>query len=300
MLDITDYLYRTFDSVLPYGNPQTDWSITCPFCDDSHNHMNVSINKEAVHCFRCGYSNSWVGFVMQYSGLPYHKALSELYRIPHMKEFGSITKNITGIIPREKKIAQLPLDFTLIGSHDKSYNIQRKYLIRRGVGEDMWDRYSLGVAESIQGRVIIPIEKGYWQGRSVYSWLKPKYINPKVEAREVLFNSVALQNYDEIVICEGAFSAMAVGDNAVALIGKEPTEEKLLRLQNAEVGHYIIALEQNAWKTVQRLAEGLFKSGKRITIWRFSIGDPADKLHKFDVLEYDLKTRIMLDMNYQV
>lgn len=297
MFDIEEYIFRNFDDAKSYGNPQTDWAINCIRCDDSKYHLNVSIDKQVVHCWRCGYSASWIGFVMENSGVPYYKAIAELYKIPSMKEFRKSVSVIADPMALHKSVeAQLPEDFHLLSEVDESYSVYKRYMSNRGFDEITCDRYDIGVADSMSGRIIIPIEKGYWQGRSVYKWLKPKYLNPKSEARDILFNSQALQLYDEVVVCEGAFSAMAVGDNAVALIGKEATEEKLLRLVTASVTNYIIALEAGAWKTVQKLAEGLYRAGKTVTIWNYSIGDPADPVNKFEIMNYDLKTRLSLDL----
>jgi hypothetical protein len=104
--------------------------------------------------------------------------------------------------------------------------------------------------------------------------------------------------YDEVVICEGAISAMAVGYNAIALIGKEIPDEKLQRLINSSVSTFIIALEKNAWRTIQKLADALHAAGKKVIIWKFTVGDPADPVNDFIEMEYNMKNRIMLSLGY--
>lgn len=295
MLNITDYVYRNFDVVKSYGNPQSDWSVNCTKCDDTKQHLNISINKHVVHCWKCGYSASWLGFVMDNSGLSYHKAMSELYNIPRMKDFDAVM-NVADTKLRVDE-ANLPSDYTRLINVGDDYMLYMRYLLNRGFDEHLWLWYRLGVAPSIPWRIIIPIERGYWQGRAIFKWVKPKYLNPKSEARDILFNGSALALYEEVIICEGAFSAMAVGKNAIALIGKEAPPEKLQRLVSSDVEHFIITVEPGAWKTVQSLAEALYKSQHRVTLWKFSIGDPADPINEFEEMEYNLKTRLILNMS---
>jgi len=300
MLDITDWVFRNFTDPKQYGYPQTDWSVDCPYChnrghsEDTGHHLNISIVKQSVHCFRCGYSGSWINLVMKFSGLPYHTALAELYVIPKIKDFKTIGNTET--VKVEDTKPNLPKGFINLCDADDSYHTYKRYMMNRGFGADYWSQYNIGVASSIQGRVIIPIEDDYWQGRSIYKWMEPKYINPKSKARHYIFNSPALQKYDEIVICEGAFSAMAVGANAVAMIGKEIPDEKLYRLQSSAASNFIIALELNAWQTVHALAEGLYAAGKNVTIWKYTVGDPADPVNDFVVMEYNMMTRVKLSM----
>jgi hypothetical protein len=126
-------------------------------------------------------------------------------------------------------------------------------------------------------RLIIPVEGSYWQARSIEKWLEPKYVNPGIPADSYIFNSGALESYDEVVICEGCFSAMAVGTNAVAILGKEIPTKKLARLADSSVKNFIVALDYgaNQWSTT--LADKLLRYGKQVTVWNFQDEkDPAD------------------------
>ena len=299
MLSIEEWVGREFTDYRYYNNPPTDIRVDCPFCgDDYKQHLHISIDKQAVHCFRCGYSSSWVGLVMDVTGLPYHLALGELYVTPKIR--GDIKDEVIARLTRwgqddvYLKQFTLPRDFKLLQhAKNKVAKAAKKYLIGRGFGSWYWKRYRLGVALTQGLRVIIPIERDYWQARTIYLWDAPKYINPKDKAGDVIFNSSALELYDQVVICEGAFSAMAIGENAVALIGKEPTRSKIKRLMATDVEKYIIALEPNAYDTMRKLADALSRSDKQVEIWAYDDGDPATG-DSYDVLEYDLKTILSL------
>ena len=305
MLSISEFLIRQFGDYHFYGNPPTDYRVDCPFCgDDIKGHLHVSMDKHVVHCFRCGYKNNWVGMVMDITGMPYHKALGELYEPPKIR--GDIREEITTRMEEIRYDSvyleqfSLPYDFRLLRHKKfKSDNLYvraaKHYLIGRGFGSWYWQRYRLGIAPSQGYRVIIPVERDYWQGRAVFDWMKPKYLNPGDPARDVIFNPHALDLYDHVVICEGSFSAMAVGENASALIGKEPTVEKIERLLQSQVSKFSIALEPGAFETMRTLADALSRGGKQVEIWNYSEGDPASG-GGFVVMDYGLKSRLSLDI----
>lgn len=293
MLDIQGFIDRQFPESIPAGNPVTDMRVQCPFCGDEKYHLYISLDKQTCHCFRCGYSASWVRLVMDILGCKSWKAVGELYHKPRMVDFDkqiNILSHTTIIKEALPSDVELPEDFKIATDSDGELGaIARKYLYSRGYGNDVITKYSLGVAPSIPWRVIIPIEGAYWQGRRLYKWMSPKYINPKFEAKAVLFNSRALRSYEEVVICEGAFSAISVGDNAIALIGKEPTDQKVDRLVQSSVNHFIITVEPEAWGTIGLLAKRLYRAGKSVTLWVFNSGDPANS-YDFQIYPYNSRT----------
>jgi hypothetical protein len=301
MLDITGFVYRQFEPVSTYGSPAEDFRVLCPFCgryghsEDIKGHLHIGIYKQAVHCFRCGYSNGWVGFVMDAMGCNYSQALGELYHNPSMADFNRVMKGITEPEEVQQYAVQLPADFQLLTEANlKETRPFRKYLINRGFKEPIWSRYGLGIAESVPGRIIIPIEFDYWQVRSIYKWVTPKYTNPKSPSSIAIFNSAALEKYDEVAICEGAFSAMAIGENAIALVGKESPKEKLDRIIQSSPSTFILALEPEAFGTMHKLADALLGVGKRVILWKYDFGDPAEKGATFQEIEYSFKSKLAL------
>lgn len=295
MLDISQFLYRNFEEARPYGNPANDVEIHCPFCADDKYHMKVGIARvQAVHCFKCSYSASYVKFVMDYKGVVYFIALSELYVKPTINKLLLEIERTKPIAPR---IGSMPSGFTKLSAIKNNWGkLAKRYLEKRGFTAYHWKRYNLGLALSVPSRIIIPIEHGYWQGRRMFDWMEPKYINPKADSRDVIFNAKALNLYNEIVVCEGAFSAMAVGENAVALIGKEPTDEKCERIIASPADRIVIALEPGAYGSMGSFMQRLTRSGKQVIVWKYSVGDPADSAGVFIEEEYTLKTRLSLEI----
>lgn len=293
MLDVANFLHGNFDVVV-YGSPPSDYRVDCPFCASNVNKADykkklyVSMHKQVVHCFRCEYSATWVKFVQDYLGCTYVAALGELYTKPRARKiteddfFFSVTKKSVEL--------SLPLDFVpLYGSRGfKSY---KRYLRSRGFGVEHWRKYNLGTSSKYPMRVIIPIEDGYWQGRSILGSVKPKYVNPKVGNSDYIFNPTALQLYDEVVICEGAFSAMSVGDNAIAILGSSG-RQKSHRLAKSSVSTFIIALEPGAYSKMHKLADYLRNYDKGIIIWEYADGDPNSSVDGYVTYQHTLQSKV--------
>lgn len=310
MYDVEGFVSRYFPDYR-VNNTGTDIAINCPFCDirvgkaDTKFHLQIHLDqaKQVVHCFRCDYANSWIGFAKAITGLSYWQVLSELYVKPKIRDSvrDAVSKKLL-YVGTDSVIDEhsLPDDFQLLMTasdiHSHLSVAAKKYLISRGFDKQYWKYYNLGIADSVPYRVIIPIDRGYWQGRAIYPWMEPKYYNPSEPQDDVLFNVSALDMYDEIVICEGALSAMAVAKNAIALIGKNPTDAKMKRILESSVGTFYIVLEKNAFGSMQKLADTLSNNGRKVIIWRYENGDPADS-SPFTASEYNFKTRISLMLN---
>lgn len=293
MFDIEKFLLRQYDVI----DGQSDWRVDCPFCydrvgsEDINKHLYISKHRHVVHCFKCDYKANWIGFVMEVTGLTYWHVVGELYQSARIKDWDSIAIE-DDIVETSYQELHLPDDFiNLRGDRSVTAGMCRRYLKNRGFGVKYIHKYNLGSAASQPFRVIIPIEDGYWQGRSIVKWVEPKYLNPTAEAKHVLFNPAALQ-YNEAIVCEGAFSAMAVGDNALALIGKNPVAEKVWRLLNSSVERFIVTVEpEGAMSPMTKLADALVRNGKEVVLWVYKTGDPAEN-EGYDIKAYDFKTRL--------
>ena len=309
MFDIEPFVNRQFGMVRAYGNPQSDFRVECPFCHDIYGspdtsgklHISINPDKPLVHCFRCGYSTNWFGLVRHMTGARHTDILKELYVAPSISDFESVAKkfkkseqSITKEIPK----VTLPDDFVPLLQDNTLPLIKRtkQYLLARGINYTDWKKYNLGVAPSQGMRVIIPIEDDYWQGRRILDWIEPKYTNPKAESAGVIFNSTAL-SYNEVVICEGAFSAMAVGDNAVAILRKDATSMQVRRFIGSDVSRFILALEPDAFPSMKKLADRLVSGNKEVIIWKYEDGDPAEYTKPPEIIQYNLKSKIELLLN---
>lgn len=269
-----------------HKNLTTDMAVPCPFCitrvnsEDTGYHLQISVVKQAAHCWRCDYSSNWVTLIQDVTGCSTHQAMAKLYVTPKpllsasdalasLRPMPSILRSNECTMPDE----YIPLLDT-IGVKSLELNAIRNYLKRRGFKPSTWFDYGLGYVPG-KWRVYIPIESGFWQARAIMPHMKPKYMSPSTPASDVLFNSKALDAYNEIVVCEGALSAMAVGSNAIAMIGKNPTPQRIERIACSRAKKVIIAFEAQAW-SILRLAKTLRARGKIVEIWDYGTNDPAD------------------------
>lgn len=303
MRDISRFVYKYFEDASTYSGSDSGFSVTCPFCqerigdEDRKHHLQISTNKETCHCFRCDYAASWTGLVMDVMGCSYAFALGQLYIQPK-PDLETLPERLAEQLSKAPKSRStefiLPEGYKpLYGSNkaDSSVIYAQRYLSKRGFGPNYWQRYELGV---LGGRVLIPIEGDFWQARAIFPFQQPKYMSPRDESSDVLFNATALQKYSECAICEGAFSAMAIGDNALALVGKNPTVEKVRRLIKAPVRKYIITIENKAERKMMELADKLVAGGKVVELWSYANDmDPADWVEPTKNL-YDFKQKLSM------
>lgn len=302
MLQIEPFVYKHFDYVI---SGKQDYAVDCPFClerygkDDTKHKLQISMVKQTCHCWRCEYSASWVQLVQDVTGLSYIHAMAELYVVPKPdlsrlhSAFNSSSKapnpsSTVFIMPEGyKPLSSLPY-------HDSAESrAVKRYLTKRGFGKEYWKKYHIGYVPG-SFRVYFPIEGSFWQARSISSLIEPKYMSPEVPAEDVLFNAQALEMYDEVVVTEGFFSAIAVGDNTVALVGKNPTPPKVRRLAESNVKRFIIAVEERAW-SILSLADSLVARGKEVELWVYDGDtDPADRV-KPTKKHYDLRARLEME-----
>lgn len=286
MLDIYNFVISHFDNIHIKPN---DIAVNCPFCIDRYGmedvtaNLEISIVKHTCHCWRCEYKRSWIGLVMDITKLSYIQSMALLYvtPIPSTEAIDALEfdARIASDCPRLSPKEQIAIDgYIGMDSHivgDNEFDIIKRYLMRRGFGPYYWTRYNLGYVPN-SWRVYIPIEHAYWQARAVLPWMTPKYMGPEIRSYDVLFNASALNKYTEIVITEGAFSAMAVGDNAIALMGKNPRPEQIARICDSDVTSVIIAMEYHA-SSILSVADAIISIGKSVELWEYENSqDPAD------------------------
>lgn len=159
-----------------------------------------------------------------------------------------------------------------------------KYLQKRGVTDDDVNYYRIGqgVGE-FTGWVIVPSfdvdgKCEYWVSRRIKEGRGPKYRNPGSERRfHVGFLYNALQYTRTVIVCEGVFSALAAGRDAVASFGKYVADTQLAKMQKAGVTGVILALDGDAWKETVDTARRCYRMGFATWILPMPVEyDPSD------------------------
>ena len=243
-----DFLKLFIDYKIPYNTRvNRGWVNTnCPYCDTKIDSFNMGFNPSGDYCtcWKCG-------------GHSLRETLALLIGIKksQLDEILPDYQGRTGIafrlndrkIPKATRL-ELPTDtFT---------SVERKYLRDRGYSPKfLHEKYGLvggGVSGKWKYRIIVPLIVGgrivSWTGRSILSKDKikelniPRYKNLSIEesiySPKDLFYNIDNCNGDTVVITEGAFDVMRLGDrfgnndNVICSWGTTMTQSQISTLKN--------------------------------------------------------------------
>ena len=197
---------------------------------------------------------------------------------------------------------ELPKEFIPLYQPSNSYKRKHalNYLLSRGLRVEDIVKYNIGYCEDgeYRDKIIIPSydERGklnFFVGRSFYE-TQYKHKNPKVSKDIVGFE--LLINWDTpLVICEGAFDAIAVRRNAIPLFGKSIQSELEKKIIGNSVKKLYICLDSDALKNALGLAEKFMSYGIQTHLVDLGDDDPSemgyDKINKkiYDTPPLDLR-----------
>jgi DNA primase len=153
--------------------------------------------------------------------------------------------------------------------------------LNRGLRVEDIVKYNIGYCEDGEygDKIIIPSydEKGklnFFVGRSFYE-TKFKHKNPRVSKDIVGFD--LLVNWDTpIVLCEGAFDAIAIRRNAIPLFGKSIQTELEKKIIGNSVKKLYICLDSDALKNALGLAEKFMSYGIQTHLVDLGDEDPSE------------------------
>lgn len=304
---IVSYLESKFDVVVCKNG--AEYGFCCPMCEerigrpDTKYHFSFHVGKQLGNCFKCG----WKPFsAIQLVADVEHVSIGDAYNI--LQKYPSVAV----YIPVESDVVstiKLPKGFHPFYPRDMCKSVVSKmawdYVIRRGLSKQLIREYGIGhcgIGEWAQ-RIIIPLREAgqvvYFVGRS-FRGGKPRYKYPIVsdaggigKSDVVAFLDTAAKRKD-LVICEGVFDAMAVGRNAVAILGKSLSDVQLHKILLCGFKTVTIMLDHDAEKEAFEIARRL--SGYvQTNVALLDSGDPADnrgRLSDCRVVEYSLESEI--------
>lgn len=269
----------------------------CPFCN-RENKLGINLSLYRTNCFRCGYHSNPLQLVMDVEGFDtYNEAINFLNR----KEFNELSFTEERVELSEQKTLYLPEYYTNIRfGRSETAKAIRSYLFHRGFSLDYLSKHGIGycTAGPLFGYVIIPF---YYQGTLRYYNARrvlgsgPRYNNPNKDltglGKEfIIFNHDALEEYRTIYICEGAFNALTLGDQAIATQGKAFSRYQLNQIIKSPCKHVIILLDPDAKNYALKLAFSLIDY-KKVKVVFLPEGKDVNDLGKNTTLSYVYKTR---------
>jgi len=197
-----------------------------------------------------------------------------------------------------KKTAQAE---TLEFHFEKLGKVARKYLTGRGFDADMLeDKYNLkwggNVDPTWHHRIIIPIYHNgvlvSWQGRSVAKDAEIRYLTLGVE-KSVMDPKSVFFNWDNatgsvVIVNEGPFDSMRLGDGAIATLGTSTTEAQVRLLKKFKKVIVLFDPEKNALIRAEKFAQKVAAMGINVEVVDTEADDDvgampqeeADKLKK--------------------
>lgn len=245
-------------------NVSSGWlGIRCPFrgCTDHSNHMGVKASNPfqgSFHCWICGKKGPTPTRLIQALLKVSKEKAEEIVR--HFNDDIAIENTESGSV----KVLEEPPG--LSSSLPKEY---QEYLIGRGFDPaHLQSKYGLvagGYCGFFAYRVVIPVIKDgqivNYQGRDITGQqVKYKaYPNEKsvIPLRNCLFNIDSVARSDSVVIVEGVFDAMKIGDGAVATFGTEFTKSQIMQLIEKPIKNVFVLYDSLAERQAEKLAHFL-------------------------------------------
>ena len=182
---------------------------------------------------------------------------------------------------------QLPKEFRPLYKPTNSFKYKHalNYILGRGLRAEDIVKYNIGYCEEgeYRDKIIIPSydERGklnFFVGRSFYQ-TQYKHKNPKVSKDIVGFE--LLINWDTpLVLCEGAFDAIAIRRNAIPLFGKSIQSELEKKIIGNSVKKLYIVLDSDAIKNALRLAKKFMSYGIETHLVDLGDEDPSEMGYK--------------------
>ena len=254
----------------------SNFAFTCPKCKQLNQlhefkkKLEIDIISERFNCWICGFKG---------------KSLTQLYKslrfdTNNLEKY--VTINKTEIVTTLSQI-DLPNEYKFIG--DFPNKIYERYLLNRDIDEtDIW-KYKIGYCDRgyFRNRIIIPsfdtygnlnnfVARTISNDKDVWNYLKPKGVD-----EDNIINFEILINWNQpIILCEGSFDAISIGDNAVPLFGKNISSKLLHNLLRESVEKIYVCLDKDALKSSIRIVEKLRSFGKKIYFVELDAKDPSE------------------------
>tara|TARA_R110000751_G_scaffold256542_1_gene355985 strand:+ start:701 stop:1642 length:942 start_codon:yes stop_codon:yes gene_type:complete len=184
----------------------------------------------------------------------------------------------------KQEILRLPENYIPLWIPKKTpdYRNAMHYLKTRGVTIFDIIRYRIGYAEAgeYSGKIIIPSYNkegliNYFVSRAYYSSDSYKHKNPKV-SKDIIGFEMLINWAEPIVLCEGAFDAMAIKRNAIPLFGKiiQPALQK--KIIEERVKDIYLCLDKDAIKKALSIAEKFMAEGLNVYFVELPDKDPSE------------------------
>lgn len=306
-------LLQLLESVLGKGKPTSGDNVAffSPFVSHYKPKLEIDINtnsagENAWHCWISDRKGRSISTLFKQLNLPKEK-FEQLAKIIESTRYRNpISTEI------KQEILRLPEEYRplWIQKNTPDYRNAIHYLKNRGITIFDIIKYRIGYCENGQysGKVIIPSydcdgQLNYFVSRAFYKSDKQKHKNPKI-SKDVIGFDMFINWSQPIILCEGAFDAIAVKRNAIPLFGKviQPALQK--KIIEQRVRDIYICLDADAMKNAVSICERFMAEGLNVHFIELQDADASELgfreinniIENTDVLTFERLMQLKMDM----
>jgi hypothetical protein len=179
----------------------------------------------------------------------------------------------------------LPKEFESFTHNDGSLEYRRavSYIKMRGIQAPDVLKYNLGYCKAgrYRNKIIVPSydkngKLNYFIARSFEKDPFLKYDAPSITKTEIIGMEYFINWSVPVILCEGAFDAIAIKRNAIPLFGKTISKALMLKLVESQVKTVYLALDNDALKEALTYSQMLLDHGKEVYLIELEGKDPSD------------------------
>ena len=248
-----------------YRRSSNEFLFHCPFCNHHKKKMSLNFAVNAWKCWVCDTRGKNIyRLVRKFGTYQQRQKWLDLDGRLDLSEFDKLFMELNDI--EEIQTTDLPLEFISLNNEHLPRHSQAplRYLYSRGLSKKDILLWKIGYCREGQygGRIIIPSfnnngDCNYFVSRS-YVGHRKKYLNPPVE-KDIIFNELYIDWDEPIVLVEGVFDAIVIGQNAIPILGATLREEaKLFHAITIHDSPVYLALDADA-EYKQRYILRMFK-----------------------------------------
>ena len=249
----------------------------CPFCSHYKPKLQVNLVSQFWHCWVCDSKGRTLKQLFYKLNATPNQFI-ELTDIVGESYYYSEKSDIVEVISLPKEYIPLWKD----GGNKIIRKHALLYLKKRNITNKDIIKYEIGFCEEGLYRNIIIIPSydnnnklNFFIARNFYKG-GMKYKNPPVSKNVIMFENHINWNLP-IVICEGAFDAIAIKRNVIPILGKTLPEALLEKMVNGGTNKVIIILDTDARKDALKMTEKLARYSIDSCLVKLTDKDPSEE-----------------------
>ena len=250
---------------------------TCPSCNHRKKKLTVNLVTQQFQCWVCNFKGHRAFKLLKIVDAS-PKVFDNLKTLDLEYNFKkrNQSKQNPNLLQLPKGIIPILSSSAVLSKH------ALHYLKGRGITEQDIVKYNIQYSEigDLKNMVVIPSYDSngsinYYVGRS---FDKNAYIKHKLApATKDIIGFDLYINWDlPIILCEGAFDAMAIKRNAIPLFGKKISSTLMKKILTSNCKKIYLALDNDALKDALEHAKKLMSYGKRVFFIEIGDKDPSE------------------------